>query len=80
MIATPGVDYLEQQAGSPMASPSIPAPLPCPALDEQPLTREQGWDLIFSLFGTAKQAYAGVGGSEAWIRSERAAWSEDAAH
>ncbi len=62
-----------------MASHSIPTIAPdAPPLpsSEQPLTREQGWDLIVSLFGSAKEAYAEVGGAEAWIAAERAAWGE----
>lgn len=43
----------------------------------RPLTAEEGWDLIVSLFGSAKDLYAEVGGGEAWIRSERAAWNEE---
>ncbi len=43
---------------------------------EKPLSYEEGWDLIFSLFGTAKEMYAPYGGGEAWLRSERAAWNE----
>ena len=62
---------------------SQPNPLPStPALDEtaQPrLTREEGWALIFSLFGTAKEAYAEVGGAEAFIHGERAAWGDEEA-
>jgi hypothetical protein len=54
---------------------SQPVPPASAALPDQPLTREEGWDLIFSLFGSAKESYAQVGGSEAWMRSERAAWN-----
>ncbi len=57
-----------------MASHMIPpAAIEIP---EKPLSREEGWDLIFGLFGTAKEAYAAVGGSDAWMRSERAAWDQ----
>lgn len=56
-------------------------PLPSiPSLDEaaEPrLSREEGWDLIISLFGTAKEMYAEVGGAEAFMRAERASWGED---
>jgi hypothetical protein len=52
-----------------------------PELEESLLSRNDGWDLIFSLFGTAKDLYAPYGGGEAWLRSERAGWNEkDAAH
>ena len=57
--------------------------LPTPPLDdlgetaEPRLSYDQGWELIFSLFGTAKEAYAEYGGAEAFIRAERAAWGED---
>ena len=47
-------------------------------LAEKPLTQNEGWDLIFSLFGSAKEAYTEVRGSEAWMRSERAAWDGSA--
>ena len=36
--------------------------------DERPLTRDEAWDLIFSLRGSAKEMFAEVGGGEAWIR------------
>ena len=39
----------------------------------RPLTADEGWNLILSLFDSAKDLYAEVGGGEAWIRSERAA-------
>ena len=58
-----------------------PNPLP-PLADEttEPrLSREEGWELIFSLFGAAGDMYAKVGGAEALIRAERAAWGEDEA-
>ena len=64
-----------------MATNSNPVPsilLPSePA--ERRLTREEGWNLIISSFGTAKEAYAEVGGAEAFLRAERAAWGEDEA-
>ncbi len=41
------------------------------------LSYDEGWDLIFSLFGSAKEAYAEVGGSDAFMRAERAAWDEN---
>lgn len=36
--------------------------------DERSLTRDETWDLIFSLYGSARESLAEVGGSEAWIR------------
>ena len=50
---------------------------PAAPSEAPPLTVDEGWDLIFSLFGSAKDLYAKVGGAEAWIRSERAAWAEE---
>lgn len=57
----------------------LPSPLPLHEQAERRLTREEGWDLIVSLFGTAKEMYAEVGGSEAFLRDEQAAWGEDEA-
>jgi hypothetical protein len=36
--------------------------------EERPLTRDETWDLILSLGGSAKEMFAEVGGGEAWIR------------
>ena len=60
-----------------MATHSVPPARETPDQDppEKKLTADEGWDLIFSLFGSANQMYAEVGGSEAWMRSERAAWA-----
>ena len=44
---------------------------------EPPLSAEEGWDLLFSLFGSAKELYAKYGGGEAFLRAERASWGED---
>jgi hypothetical protein len=52
---------------------SNPTP-PSNDLDEKPLTADEGWDLIFSSFGSAKDIYAEYGGGEA---SERAAWADE---
>ena len=41
------------------------------------LSYDEGWDLIFSMFGSAREMYAEVGGAEAFMRAERAAWDED---
>ncbi len=60
---------------------SQPNPLSSmPSLDEtseRRLSYDEGWDLIFSLLGTAKEMYAEVGGADAFIRAERAAWDEN---
>jgi hypothetical protein len=50
---------------------------PAPSEDEPRLSYDEGWDLIFSLFGTAKEVYAEVGGSDAFMRAERASWGDD---
>lgn len=55
-------------------------PIPAVASEPRPLTKDEGWDLIFSLFGSAKDLYAQVGGAEAWIQSERAAWEQEPSH
>ena len=44
---------------------------------EKRLSYDEGWDLIESLFGSAKEMYASVGGSDAFMRAERASWGED---
>ena len=44
---------------------------------DPPLSAEEGWDLLFSLFGSAKKLYAKYGGGEAFLRSERASWGGD---
>ena len=44
---------------------------------EKRLSYDEGWDLIESLFGTAGEMYAAVGGAEASMRAERASWDED---
>jgi hypothetical protein len=47
---------------------------------EKRLTKDEGWNLIFSLFGTAKDLYAPYGGGDSWLRAERDAWAnKDAA-
>jgi hypothetical protein len=58
-----------------------PNPLPANAAleleDEPRLSYDEGWDLIFSLFGSAGDMYAKVGGADAFMREERASWGED---
>ena len=44
---------------------------------EPRLSAEEGWELIFSLFGSAKDLYAAYGGGEACLKAERAGWGED---
>jgi hypothetical protein len=51
-----------------MATASNPAVPP----ETRQLTADEGWDLIFSLFGSAKDLYAEYGGGEAWLKAERA--------
>ena len=53
---------------------TAPNPIDAP---ERPLTADEGWDLIFSLFGSAKDLYAEYGGGEAWLKSERAARADE---
>ena len=59
-------------------NPALPAVTDDDLENEPRLTREEGWKLIFSLFGSAKEMYASVGGSDAFMREEHAAWGEDA--
>ncbi len=63
---------------------SQPNPLPStPSFDdldetsEPRLSYDEGWDLIFSLFGTAGEMYAAEGGAQAFMRAERAAWGDE---
>ncbi len=49
-----------------MASNPIPTAPHSPP--ERPLTRDEWWDYILSLSGSAKEMFAGVGGGDAWIR------------
>ncbi len=58
---------------SKMATASNPAVPP----ETRQLTADEGWDLIFSLFGSAKDLYAEYGGGEAWLKAERAAWADE---
>lgn len=44
--------------------------------NEKRLSYDEGWDLIESLFGSAGEMYASVGGAEAFMRAERASWDE----
>jgi hypothetical protein len=44
---------------------------------EQQLTREEAWNHMFSLYGSAREMFAEVGGSEAWIRFLRDEEDED---
>jgi hypothetical protein len=56
--------------------PEVPLELELDA-SEPRLTREEGWELIFSLFGSGREMYAKAGGAEAFIKAERAAWDDD---
>jgi hypothetical protein len=44
---------------------------------ERHLSYDEGWDLIISLFGTASEMYAEVGGSDAFMRAEHASWGDE---
>jgi hypothetical protein len=59
------------QPNSPLA-PALPEPE-----QETRLSYDEGWDLIFSLFGTAGDLYAKGGGADAFMREQRASWGED---
>jgi hypothetical protein len=62
-----------------MATHPMPsAPLLDSAELERPLTRDEWWDLVFSLEGSAKEMLAKVGGGEAWMRRLRDEESESA--
>ncbi len=56
---------------------TAPNPILNDEVSEQRLSYDEWWILVESLFGTAKDAYAEVGGAEAFMRAERAAWDED---
>ena len=63
---------------------SQPNPVKRPVSDEEfmseePLSAEEGWRLIRSLYGSAHELYAEYGGGEAFLKAERAAWGEDEA-
>ena len=62
-----------------MATQPNPVAVPADNAEEveKRLSYDEGWDLIESLFGSAKEMYASVGGSDAFMRAERAAWGED---
>jgi hypothetical protein len=44
------------------------------SVEDVRLNAEEGWDLIFQSFGSAKDLFAAFGGGEAYLRGERAAW------
>ena len=46
---------------------------------EHKLSADEGWELILTSFGTARDLYAEYGGGEAWLRAERESWGEEPA-
>jgi len=57
-----------------MASHPIP---PNPEIpDEKPLTAEEGWELLESLYGSMKGWFPEEGGPSEVLRREREAWGE----
>ena len=44
--------------------------------DEKPLTREEWWDLLWSLEGSMKGWFPEEGGPSEVLRREREAWGE----
>lgn len=69
--------FLQQRRRSRIVTKMATAPNPALPPETRQLTAEEGWDLIFSLFGTAKDLYAEYGGGEAWLKAERAAWADE---
>ncbi|MES2394072.1 MAG: hypothetical protein V4555_20735 [Acidobacteriota bacterium] len=55
-----------------------PQPIP-PELQQnmRSLTYDEAWDQIEALFGSAREAFAAVGGGAAFLRSERSAEDEE---
>ena len=56
---------------------SHPIPQATSDAPEQPLTREEGWQLFQTLRGVLKESYVRLGGAEEFHRHEREAWNED---
>jgi len=55
---------------------SHPIPPVITQTPEQPLTREEGWELLWSLEGSLKDAFPEEGGASAVLLRERDAWGE----
>jgi hypothetical protein len=47
-------------------NPNPPAAIP--KSEDRTLTRDEWWDLVLGMAGSAKEMFAEVGGSDAWIR------------
>jgi len=56
-----------------MASSPIPSQ---PLEDETPLTREQAWELLWSLEGSMEGWFPDEGGASGVLQKERDAWGE----
>jgi hypothetical protein len=55
---------------------SHPIPPATTQTSEQPLTREEGWELLWSLEGSLKDVFPEEGGASAVFLREREAWGE----
>jgi len=58
------------------SNPNPPAPQPESGADEKPLTREEAWELLWSLEGSMKGWFPEQGGPSEIMRREREAWGE----
>ena len=47
---------------------------------QEQMSPEEGWELLFSLYGSAREALAEVGGADEWIRVLRDERSEISAN
>jgi hypothetical protein len=57
-------------------NPPSNAAQPESGLDEKPLTREEWWDLLWSLEGSMKGWFPEEGGPSGILRKEREDWGE----
>ena len=55
---------------------SHPIPPATHELDEKPLTRDEWWDLLWSLEGSMEGWFPEEGGPSEILRREREAWGE----
>ena len=46
---------------------SNPIPGPQQGLPAKRMTEDEWWEFVFSLYGSAKEEFAAVGGTEAWL-------------
>ncbi len=58
---------------------SHPVPPATPELDEKPLTRDEWWDLLESLYGSMEGWFPEEGGPSEILRREREAWNQSVA-